>query len=64
VDTHFTYKYDAANNKVQEVELDPNGKKIKVTEYKYSAANLRTERIVYDGNNQLLSKRTYKYEIY
>jgi hypothetical protein len=64
VDKHFTYKYDASNNKIQEVELDASGKKIRVSEYKYNADNLRTEKIVYDGNSQVLSKKTYKYEIY
>jgi hypothetical protein len=64
VDKHFTYKYDAANNKIQEVELDPAGKKIKISEYKYNSSNLRTEKIVYNGNNQVISKKTYKYEVY
>lgn len=64
VDKHFTYKYDAANNKIQEIEMDPSGKKIKISEYKYNSNNLRTEKIVYNGNNQITSKKTYKYEIY
>jgi len=64
VDKHFTYKYDASNNKIQEVELDASGKKIKVAEYKYDSNNLRTEKTVYDGSNQILSRKTYKYESY
>jgi hypothetical protein len=63
VDKHILYKYDGANNKILETELDPSGKKTKVTEFKYTN-NLRTERIVYDGNNRVLSKRIYKYELY
>jgi hypothetical protein len=63
VDKHILYKYDGANNKILETELDPSGKKTKITEFKYTN-NLRTERIVYDGNNRVLSKRTYKYELY
>jgi hypothetical protein len=63
MDKHFTYKYDAANNKIEEVELDPSGKKIKIIVYTYSN-NLRTERVVYDGNKQVLSRKTYKYETY
>ena len=63
VNKHFTYKYDAANHKTQETELDPSGRKIKVTVYVYKNG-LRTEKTVYDGNNHILSKKTYKYEIY
>jgi hypothetical protein len=63
VDKHFTYKYDVNNNKVQETELDPSGKKIKITVYTYEN-NLRTDKTVYDGNNQILSKKSYKYETY
>jgi len=63
VDKHFLYKFDAANNKILETELDASGKKIKITEYKYTN-NLRTEKTVYDGNNQVVSKKTYKYETY
>ena len=64
VDKHLTFKYDAANHKIQEIELDPSGKKIKITEYKYNSNGLRTEKIVYNGNNQVISKKTYKYEVY
>jgi hypothetical protein len=60
---HFTYKYDAANNKTHETELDAAGKKIKVSVYVYSNG-LRKEKTVYDGNNRILSRKTYKYETY
>jgi hypothetical protein len=63
VTKHFTYKYDSANNKIQETELDASGKKIRVSLYVYSNG-LRTEKTVYDGNNRLLSRKTYKYERY
>jgi len=53
----------AAWGAIQETELDPAGKKIKVSEYRY-ANNLKTEKTVYDGNGQVLSKKTYKYETY
>jgi hypothetical protein len=59
---HFTYKYDSFNNKIEETELDPSGKKIKVSVYAYDTNNLRTMKTVYDGNNKILSKKTYQYE--
>ncbi len=64
VSKHLTYQYDGDNNKIRETELDPSGKKIKVTEYKYSDDGLRTEKTVYDANNKILLKKTYKYETY
>ncbi len=64
VSKHLTYQYDGDNNKIRETELDPSGKKIKVTEYKYTDDGLRTEKIVYDANNKILLKKTYKYETY
>ena len=63
IGSHLIYKYDGANNKIQESELDPAGKTIKVTVYTYSN-NLRTERTVYDGNKQILSRKIYRYETY
>jgi hypothetical protein len=63
VNKHVLYQYDGDNNKIRETEMDPTGKKIKVTEYKY-IDGLRTEKIVFNGNNQVVSKKTYKYETY
>ncbi len=63
VSKHVTYQYDEDNNKIRETDMDPSGKKIKVTEYKYSGG-LRSEKIVYDGNNKIVSRKTYKYETY
>jgi hypothetical protein len=63
IDKHFTYKYDANHNKIQETEMDPDGKKIKVSVYTY-IKGLRTEKVVYDGNNHILSRKTYRYETY
>ena len=63
INKHFTYKYDVAGNKIQETELDPSGKKIRISVYTYNK-NLRMEKVVYDGNNQVLSRKTYKYETY
>jgi hypothetical protein len=64
IDKHFLYQYDVSNNKILETELDPAGKKIKISEYKYNSQNLRTEKIVYDGNRVLKSKKIYQYESY
>jgi hypothetical protein len=64
INKHFLYQYDASNKKIMETELDPAGKKIKITEYKYNSNNLRTERAVYDANRNLKSKKTYQYESY
>ncbi len=63
ISKHTKYQYDEDNNKIRETELDPSGKKVKVTEYKYSDG-LRTEKTVYDGNNKIISRKTYKYETY
>ena len=63
VSKHIKYEYNEDHNKIRETELDPSGKKIKVTEYKYNNG-LKTEKTVYDGNNKILSKKTYKYETY
>jgi len=60
---HTSYQYDEDHNKIRETELDPSGKKIKVTEYKY-ANGLRTEKIIYDGSNKIQSRKTYKYETF
>ena len=64
VSKHMTYQYDEDHYKIRETELDPSGKKIKVTEFKYTADGLKSEKTVYDGNNKILSKKTYKYETY
>lgn len=56
----LVYQYDTDNNKILETELDPSGKKLKVTVYKYNQG-LRTEKTVYNGSNQITSKKTYKY---
>ena len=64
VSKHMIYQYDEDNNKIRETELDPSGKKIKVTEFKYTADGLKSEKIVYDANNKILSRKTYKYETY
>ena len=61
---HMMYQYDENNNKIRETELDPSGKKIKVTEFKYTADGLKSEKTVYDANNKIISKKTYKYETY
>ena len=61
---HVMYQYDDNNNKIRETELDPSGKKIKVTEFKYTADGLKSEKTVYDANNKIISKKTYKYETY
>jgi antitoxin component YwqK of YwqJK toxin-antitoxin module len=63
IDKHFLYKYDASNHKIEETELDPSGKKIRLTIYTYNK-DLKSEKAVYDANNQLISKKTYKYETY
>jgi hypothetical protein len=64
VNKHITYQYDGDHNKIRETELDPSGKKIKVTEYKYTDDGLKSEKTVYDANNKILSKKTYKYETF
>jgi antitoxin component YwqK of YwqJK toxin-antitoxin module len=64
VSKHVTCQYDEDNNKIRETELDPSGKKIKVTEFKYTDDGLKSEKIVYDANNKIISKKTYKYETY
>jgi len=64
VSKHMIYQYDEDNNKIRETELDPSGKKIKVTEFKYTADGLKSEKTVYDANNKIVSKKTYKYETY
>jgi hypothetical protein len=64
VSKHMTYQYDEYHNKIRETELDPSGKKIKVTEFKYTADGLKSEKVVYDANNKILSKKTYKYETF
>ena len=58
---HVTCEYDEDNNKIRETELDPSGRKVKITEYKYNDG-LRIEKAVYNGSHQLISKKTYKYE--
>lgn len=64
VSKHVTCQYDEDDNKIRETELDPSGKKIKVTEFKYTDDGLKSEKIVYDANNKIISKKTYKYETY
>jgi hypothetical protein len=64
VSKHVIYQYDENNNKIRETELDPSGKKIKVTEFKYTADGLKSEKTVYDASNRIVSKKTYKYETY
>lgn len=63
VSKHIKYEYNEDHNKIRETELDPSGKKIKVTEYKYNNG-LKTEKTVYDANNKIVSRKTYKYETY
>jgi hypothetical protein len=64
VSKHMTYQYNEDHNKIRETELDPSGKKIKVTEFKYTDDGLKSEKIVYDANNKIISKKTFKYETF
>jgi hypothetical protein len=58
----YKYKYDAAGNVVEMLELDANGGIVKKTAYKFEGM-LKKERLEYDGKGRLLTKRDYEYTI-
>ena len=55
-------KYNASNDKVEEIKTDAKGKRLKRTTYEYDSKGMITNKKVFDEKGELLDSKTYKYE--
>jgi len=59
--TKKSYKYDNRNNKIEEIELQPNGKIVEKSTYKYDEKSREIEHLTYYGDSTVKEKRITKY---